>query len=210
MNGQQDITLDTISENLKKNKEVSLIVSNSWATRNITLIPKDGKVGMMMRYEWLSLNKEFQKKLPLGESIVLWIKETYNGSVMTLVFLSDMLHGLIAPTTPEEREDAKNMLSWPIGVGHTFVALVENKAGVQVICIIIALLSINLWVINLLPFPALDGGRFITTTLYSFLWLFGKWKTLFLKIEKYFHAIGFILLLILMLYVAGIDISRFF
>jgi regulator of sigma E protease len=121
-----------------------------------------------------------------------------------------MVHGLLAPTTPEEREDAKNMLSWPIGVWHTFVSLVENKASLQIICIIIALLSINLWVINLLPFPALDGGRFLTTTFYSFLGLFGKGKILFLKIEKYFHAIGFILLLILMIYVAGIDISRFF
>ncbi|MFZ2256474.1 MAG: hypothetical protein WAW59_06610 [Patescibacteria group bacterium] len=47
--------------------------------------------------------------------------ETYNSSILTLVFLKDLVHGIFAPDTPEEREDAKNMLAGPIGVGATFV-----------------------------------------------------------------------------------------
>jgi membrane-associated protease RseP (regulator of RpoE activity) len=65
--------------------------------------------------------------------------------------------------------------------------------------------------VNLLPIPALDGGRIVTTTLYSIIVrFFHGGKDRFLQIEKYFHSIGFLLLLLLTVYVAGVDISRFF
>jgi regulator of sigma E protease len=103
------------------------------------------------------------------------------------------------------------MLSWPIWVGATFVWLVEISAPVSIVLVIIALISVNLWVFNLLPIPALDGGRIVTTTIYSLtVQFFERWSHQFMRFEKYFHAIGFILLMILTLYVAWLDISRFF
>jgi regulator of sigma E protease len=116
----------------------------------------------------------------------------------------------VAPAVPEEREQAKEMLSWPIGAGKLFVWLVEVNAPITIILIVIALLSINLWVLNLLPFPALDGGRIVTTTLYSVFSFFPRSQARFLQFEKLLHAAWFILLLILMIYVAWLDIGRFF
>jgi regulator of sigma E protease len=103
------------------------------------------------------------------------------------------------------------MLSGPIGVGATFVDIVKIWAGWKILVFIIAILSVNLGVLNILPFPALDGWRIVTTTLYSLVVrFFGKSEKLFLTAEKYFHGMWFLLLLILMLYVAGLDISRLF
>ena len=53
--------------------------------------------------------------------------------------------------------------------------MVETSASLSLIAIVVALISINLGVVNLLPFPALDGGRIVTTTLYS-------------VIVRFFHA----------------------
>lgn len=61
-----------------------------------------------------------------------------------------------------------------------------------------------------MPFPALDGGRMITTIFYSIFSFFPSSRNRFVTFEKYLHSIGFILLLALMLYVAGLDIGRFF
>jgi regulator of sigma E protease len=75
---------------------------------------------------------------------------------------------------------------------------------------IIALLSINLWVLNILPFPALDGGRLVSTTIRSIIGLFYK-KTKTLDVIEYsLHAFGMIALLFLSLLIALLDISKFF
>jgi regulator of sigma E protease len=66
------------------------------------------------------------------------------------------------------------MLAGPIGLGSTFVQIVENSVPLATILVMIALLSINLGVVNILPFPALDGGRIVTTTLYSMMSYFPR------------------------------------
>ena len=73
----------------------------------------------------------------------------------------------MSPKNDAEREEAKSMLAGPIGLGSTFVSIVENHVPLNIILVMIALLSINLGVVNILPFPALDGGRIVTTALYS-------------------------------------------
>ena len=102
------------------------------------------------------------------------------------------------------------MLSGPIGLGSTFVSIVRENVPLNIILVMIALLSINLGVINILPFPALDGGRIVTTTFYSISSFFPHGKKYFSKAEGAIHTIGFIILITLMVYVSGLDISRFF
>lgn len=68
-----------------------------------------------------------------------------------------------------------------------------------------AILSINLGIMNLLPLPALDGGR---------LMFFGvealRGKPIDRHKEGMVHFIGFALLMLLMLVVTWNDIQRFF
>ena len=68
---------------------------------------------------------------------------------------------------------------------------------------LVAFFSINLGVMNLLPLPALDGGRLV------FLIIEGiRRKPVPPKYEGLVHAAGLMLLLMLMVYVTGHDILR--
>lgn len=66
-----------------------------------------------------------------------------------------------------------------------------------------AILSINLAILNIIPFPALDGGR----VLFVIIELFRRGKPVDKNIERTVHAIGFTLLIILVLIVTFNDLS---
>lgn len=94
-------------------------------------------------------------------------------------------------------------LSGPVGiysvVGET------SQAGISSIIQLIALLSVNVGFINLLPFPAFDGGRILFLIIEKI-----KGSPVSTKVENIIHSIGFILLMLLLLYVTLNDILRLF
>lgn len=67
-----------------------------------------------------------------------------------------------------------------------------------------AILSVNLGVINALPFPALDGGRVLFILIEKL-----KGSAVSAKVEQALHTIGFFLLIILMLLITWKDFVRF-
>ena len=71
-----------------------------------------------------------------------------------------------------------------------------------------ALLSISLAIMNLLPIPALDGGRFLFQIAEFFLFLFGKKMNP--KIENAINYSGFLFLMLFFVAVTWNDISRIF
>jgi regulator of sigma E protease len=68
-----------------------------------------------------------------------------------------------------------------------------------------ALISINLALINLIPFPALDGGRILFVIIEAF-----KGSPIKPKIQNTFNAVGFALLILLMLVVTYKDVANLF
>jgi regulator of sigma E protease len=70
----------------------------------------------------------------------------------------------------------------------------------------VALLSINLALMNILPFPALDGGRLVFIVLEKF---YGK-RVVREQVENIIHTIGFALLIIFILAITYKDIARLF
>ena len=94
-------------------------------------------------------------------------------------------------------------LSGPVGVYQ--VVNTGISVGISYIIYITAFLSLNVGFINILPLPAFDGGR-------AFFMLIEKIrrKPINSKIENTIHAIGFVLLLILMLIITWQDILRIF
>jgi regulator of sigma E protease len=68
-----------------------------------------------------------------------------------------------------------------------------------------AYLSINLGVLNILPFPAFDGGRLLFVIIEAIIG-----RKVDARIEGYFHTIGFILIMMLMLYITFQDILNLF
>lgn len=80
------------------------------------------------------------------------------------------------------------------------------KAGAMVLLQFIALLSINLALINILPFPALDGGRLVFIIAEK---IAGK-KVVKEKVENIIHTVGYMLLILLAIAVTYKDIVKLF
>lgn len=92
----------------------------------------------------------------------------------------------------------------PIGILGTIFPQAE-KAGVTQFVFLTAVISLTLAVMNVLPIPALDGGRWFTMTLFR---LFKKPLTR--EIEEKIQAIGFLLLMGLVVLVTIADVSKIF
>ena len=103
-------------------------------------------------------------------------------------------------------------LSGPVGIVSTIGTVVESgmesggtgAAALNVLTMLV-LLSVNLGVMNLLPIPALDGGR-ILFILYEIIFR----KPVPQKAEGVIHLIGFVLLMGLMVVVLFSDILKLF
>lgn len=94
-------------------------------------------------------------------------------------------------------------LSGPVGMYE-----VVNQGvgyGISYMIYILAFLSINVGFLNILPFPAFDGGRILFMIIEKI-----KGSPVSPDIENKFHTVGFILLMILMVYITIQDIIRFF
>ncbi len=96
-----------------------------------------------------------------------------------------------------------NQLSGPVGI-YTIVDS-QAKVGIEALLYLMAYLSINVGVINLLPFPAFDGGRILFLILEK---IFKK--PVSGKVENIIHTIGFMLIIALLIYVTINDIIRLF
>ena len=94
-----------------------------------------------------------------------------------------------------------NQVSGPVGI----VNLVgdASSSGIAYILFFTALISINLAVINILPFPALDGGRLLFILIESIIR-----RPISPKVQNAFNAVGFALLILLMVVVTFSDVSK--
>jgi regulator of sigma E protease len=132
------------------------------------------------------------EKSPL-KSIAYGVKETYYWTVEIFSMLGKLLTG----------QFSIDALSGPVGIYVSTDTVA--KSGIFYLMKWAAILSINLGIMNLLPFPALDGGRL---TFFAVEALRGK--PIDKQKEGMVHFIGFALLMLLMLVVTWNDIQRFF
>ena len=102
-------------------------------------------------------------------------------------------------------------MSGPVGIvsylgeaGHQGATV---SAGLENVLYVIALIAVNLAIMNMLPIPALDGGR-IFLILAGELWFLVTRRRLDPKYEAYIHAGGFALLLFFMLAVTFSDVWK--
>ncbi len=94
-------------------------------------------------------------------------------------------------------------LSGPVGVAQ--VVGQASGMGLQSFLTLVAFITINVGIFNVLPLPALDGGRLV------FLIIEGiRRKPVPAKYEGYVHAAGFILLMLLMIVVTFSDVFKLF
>jgi regulator of sigma E protease len=89
----------------------------------------------------------------------------------------------------------------PVGI----FALTSQAASFGMLALVnfVGILSVNLAILNIVPFPALDGGRLLFVGIES---LFGR--KVIPKAEAIIHAVGMAILLLLLLAITYHDIRR--
>ncbi len=132
-----------------------------------------------------------------------WYKAIYKGIVTTVLYLEAimvgfymLIKGLISGT------GAGAAVSGPIGIAVMTGQIAE--LGFSYLLNFTAVLSLNLAILNILPIPALDGGRLLFLAI-------GKIfrRKVSLKFEQAAHSIGFILLMLLVVVITVKDVGRF-
>ena len=160
---------------------------------NTKVIPVE--LGVLINEEGIEsklLGIQFGVKRSLYASFSKGVKETYNLSVKTLQFIGKMLTGNMGTEN----------LSGPIGIAK--MAGDTAQAGILPFLYLMALLSISLGVLNLLPIPALDGGQLTLLGVEAI-----RGSPLPEKIENFVYATGTAMIIFLMVFAIFNDFARF-
>ncbi|MDO8482669.1 MAG: site-2 protease family protein [bacterium] len=192
-----NLTPENISAVITKSTEpLTIVYTRGDKTSETTLTPVEGIISGKPAVG-ISMDIVGILKLPIHEALweggVRTIQLFKIVSVNIFYFLSDAILG---------RANLSEVAG-PIGM----VALVGDarELGFAYLIFFTALLSINLAVINLIPFPALDGGRLVMIAIEAV-----KRSPLNPKFIQGINLAGFALLIILMLVVTGSDIIKLF
>jgi len=119
------------------------------------------------------------------------LKQTWEISKLTLLSVAKIIEGVLSPKT----------LGGPIMIAQ--LAGAEAREGLIPFLLFMALLSINLGVLNLLPIPVLDGGH-----LFFYFIEVITGKEVNVKWRERAQQAGFVILILLMLFVLLMDIER--
>lgn len=100
-------------------------------------------------------------------------------------------------------ESTLKQVAGPVGIAN----IVGNAASFGFLYLIqlTAILSVNLAVLNIIPFPGLDGGRLLFIGIEAI-----KGSPVSARVSGWVHAGGFVLLILLMVAITYNDIARFF
>lgn len=113
------------------------------------------------------------------------------------------LWGAVSALFSGHAGQASEQVAGPVGI---FEIIKQGSIlGYQFILMIIGVISLTLAIMNLLPIPALDGGRLFVTLLFR-----AMKKPLDAKTEERIHGTGFALLMVLFVLITIVDVRRFF
>lgn len=118
---------------------------------------------------------------------VFWVKTTVTAIV-------DTIAKAIAGQPPKD-------LAGPVGIYQITAGV--SRIGFAALATFVAILSVNLAVLNIIPFPALDGGRLLFIGIEA---IFGR--RVLPTFERWAHMVGMIILLLLILLITINDINR--
>lgn len=133
-----------------------------------------------------------------------WYESIYQGAKQTVILTANTAVGYYQIIKNTLTAGAPGVeLSGPVGMAR-FTGQAARLGFVYVLQLM-ALLSVNLAILNIIPFPALDGGRLLFLMIEKI-----KGSPLPKRAEVLANSIGFSLLILLMIYVTTKDVIRFF
>ena len=193
VNGQSISTWEELSEQIfnNPNKAVTFEVERATGNEVIELTPKAVEQEGGSPYGQIGVMRSIEKN-PL-QAVVYGVEETYNMIITIGTLVGKLVTG----------QFSIDALSGPVGIYKTTETVVTF--GLYNILYFAAMLSVNLGIMNLLPLPALDGGRLLFFAVEAV-----RGKPIDRQKEGMVHFVGILLLMILMVVVTWNDIQRFF
>ena len=196
INGRQVRNTGDLTYNLQLNlgREVALLLEREGSTKTASVVPRwrppagEGAVGIGVSMEDAAI---ITQSYPPWEAVPRGARTT----VETLVLIkNEVLGWFIRGTAPQ--------VVGPVGIFQ--VTGEAARLGIATLLTFTAFLSINLAIINILPLPALDGGRIVFVLLEAA----RRGKRVSPRIEGLVHLIGFSLLIGLIIMISYQDVLR--
>lgn len=177
----------SVSSAAEKGKDIEITVERNGGEKHFTVTPEKDGDG---RYVIGITSKVSHSVFAAAEN---GIKGTWNMTESLFSALGQLFSGGISA----------DEISGPVGI--VTMAGETGKYGAVYFGYLVALISLNLALMNLLPFPALDGGRILFVFIRKI-----TGKMISDDLEGKIHGAGMILLLGLMIFVTWNDITRLF
>ncbi|PIR88615.1 MAG: hypothetical protein COU09_01370 [Candidatus Harrisonbacteria bacterium CG10_big_fil_rev_8_21_14_0_10_44_23] len=173
-------------------KTVELSVLRDGQEKTISLIPsaQEGKIGSGLSEAGLTQKGFFaalKDGLVLSLQVMAQIIKVLGLLIFSIFTAQGIPEGIVGP------------------VGVFSVASDLSQLGFIYVIQLVGIISLNLAILNAIPFPALDGGRFLFVLIEKI-----KGSKLSPKFEIIAHATGFALLLLLMIFITVRDVVQLF
>lgn len=191
-------TLEQVQEKINSSgtKGVEIGYQRGEANSSVTVVAEKGIVEGKYAIG-IAMDNVATLTLPIHKALIEGVRFTLYMISATVVGFADLISGMFKGTA----ELAS--LSGPVGIA----GLVGDaaKLGFTYLVMFTAIISINLGVLNLIPFPALDGGRILFVIIEAIIR-----RPIKPVIANSVNAIGFCLLILLMVVVTYRDIVKLF
>ena len=201
INGETVGSVDNFKELIQKHKEnpINLVVVRNNETKQITLQAKIGEDGKALIGTGLSNQSLDREKASISQAAAFAVNTN-----LEIIRLTGRVFGQLFAG---ERSVKDAGVAGPIGIVQIISQVVTDQGFIGLVSIL-ALISLNLGVFNLLPIPMLDGGQIAVLAIEGFLALFGL--TLSMAIKEKIQLAGLAIILLLMVTVIFFDVSRLF
>jgi regulator of sigma E protease len=178
-------------------------------TRQITLNATSPYLGVSQ----YSAERGFEMRRSTWSAPIVAVGVTYDFTIATFQGLGKALSGLgsviagavtgNSQARTQGQTEASEQVSGPVGIFAVLYAGAEQ--GIGFVLFVVAIISLSLAIMNVLPIPALDGGKLFITYLHRLLG-----KRVSETFENYAYGISFMMLIGLMVVVTIVDVKRFF
>lgn len=183
--------------NSKKGNKVTITVEREGKTLNLMAIPRvsppngEGPLGVVVGFD----SHLSYKKVGFGQAFIMAGQEIYKDLTLMVLGLKGMITEIFKGKAPAEVTGV---------VGIYKISTQALEIGIRIYLQLVALISLNLFMFNLLPIPALDGGRLLFILVETF-----TRRKISPKVEKAVNNFGLATLLVLFVLVTIRDIKRF-
>ncbi len=157
-----------------------------------------------VRYEGWGTQEILPIKMPLWKAMKASLHEIGEHGKITFNLMGYLWRNLFSWNS-EKVENSVNKLSWPVWIVKFGDQILEFGGRMQYFAFA-GMVSLALAFFNMLPIPALDGGRAVWVLIQH---LFRLKPESYYKIEWYFNFIVFILMMLLGIYIILLDLVRF-